>query len=114
MAQMNGVSPEAKAKEIVIEAIKEIMVTIDGVNAQKLDEIVRYRNSKLIYSKGQLWFQKNEDRLRSEFLENIIKGQHDQLQKRNTAAEERDKLEYFKLLLTRGMSKDKALEEAGL
>jgi len=114
MALLNGQSPEEISKEIITKAVESILVDIDGVRGQDLDELIRYKFSKKVYAKGERWFQKNLDNLRSEYLESVIEAQIKQRRKLDEKQQDNDNLEYFKLLVSRGMAHAEAMVEAGL
>ena len=114
MALLNGQTAEQIAKDIINKAVEPVIVEVDGVRGQELDELVRYKFSKKIYSKGEAWFKRNVDALRQEFLESVIESQYKQRQKQDAAQIEKDNMEYYKLLVSRGMSPTEALYEAGL
>jgi len=114
MAKLNGNTPEEIAHEIVVAAVESIMVEIDGIRGQELDELLRYKYSKQIYSKGEQHFQRNKDAWRKEHLESVISAQFVQRKKLDEKQEKADSLEYFQLLVSRGVSKAEALEMAGL
>jgi hypothetical protein len=114
MAKMNGQTPEEMAADIVKAAVEPIVVEIDGVRGQELDELIRYRKAKHIYSKGEKWFQNNLEEFRKELLETIISAQFVQRKKMDEKQEKTDALEYFQLLVSRGVDKIQAMEMAGL
>lgn len=114
MATVNGKTPEQMAKEIVQDAVKECLITVDGVTEQKIDDILKYRHAKDIYVKGQLWFQNNIDDLRREYVQDVVRANHVQRQKADAKAAQDEKLKYYTMLVSRGVEKAKALEMAGL
>ena len=114
MALLDGKTPQEIAGKIIEEATKEIVVKLDGVRGQDLDSLLKYKHAKQIYSKGMKWFDDNLDYLRKEFIENVIESQFDQRKKQDAAQSEKEKHEYFKLLISRGVDKLKALEMAGM
>ena len=114
MAKLNGKTPVEIAKEIISEAIDPIMVEIDGVRGQELEELIRYKFSKKIYSKGEKWFERNLDALRQEFLESIIKGLYKTRKKADEEQEKKDVLEYYQLLQSKGMPAQEAAYVSGL
>jgi hypothetical protein len=114
MATLEGKTPEQIAAEIVKKAVEPLKIEIDGVRGQDLDSLLKYKHAKQIYSKGEKWFTENLDMLRKEFLENIIESQYDQRKKQDKAQSEKEKLEYYTLLISRGVEKIKALEMAGM
>ena len=114
MALLNGKTAEQIAKDIINKAVEPIIVEIDGVRGQDLDELVRYKFVKKIYSKGERWFQKNVDALRTEFLETVIEAQIKQRRKLDEKQQQIDNMEYYRELVSRGMSPAEALYESGL
>jgi hypothetical protein len=114
MANLEGKTPQTIAAEIVKEATTDIVVKIDGVRGQDLDSLLKYKHAKQIYSKGMKWFNDNLDFLRKDFIENVIESQFDQRKKQDAAQSEKEKHEYYKLLISRGVEKIKALEMAGM
>jgi len=114
MAEMNGQTPEAIASQIIAEATEPVLVELDAIRAQQLDELIRYKFSKKIYSKGERWLQKNLDNLRQEYLESIIESFHKSRVKADEKQTEADNMEYYKLLVSRGMSPQEALFESGI
>jgi cellulose biosynthesis protein BcsQ len=114
MATLEGKKPEQITAEIVKAAVENIVVEIDGVRGQELDELIRYKNARLIYSKGERYFQTHKEEMRKEFLESVIEAQFRQRKKLDEAVEKKEKLEYFQLLVSRGVGKVQALEMAGM
>ena len=114
MAKLNGKTPEEISHEIIEDAVTPIMVEIDGTRGQKLDELLRYKFSKKIYSKGEKWLQRNLDALRQEYLESLIDSFHKSRQKADEKQEKQDSLEYYQLLVSRGWDVMEAMVEAGL
>lgn len=114
MAQMNGQTPEQIAAEIMEKLQKPVLVEISGISAENLDKVLRYKYSKKIYSKGEKWFAANLENLRTEFLQDIIESQFTQRQKLDAKETEREQYEYVTLLVSRGITRYKALEMAGL
>lgn len=114
MAQYNGLTPEQLAADIIEKMQKPILIEISGIAGQNLEQVLRYKYAKKIYSKGEKWFAANMESLRTEFLETIIEAQYDQRKKQDEKQEENEKYEYVRLLVSRGITKYKALEMAGL
>ena len=114
MATVDGKTPEQIAAEIIKKAVEKIQLKLDGVRGQELDFLVKYRNARDIFTKGEKWFNDNIDRLRSEFLENTIESQYKSLEKQQKAAAAKDAIEYYQLLVSKGVDKAKAMEMAKL
>lgn len=114
MAQFQGKSPEELAAEIIEKMQKPVLIEVSGVAGQNLDLVLRYKFSKKIYSKGEKWFQNNRESLATEWLEAIIESQYQTRKKLDEKQEEADKWEYVNILQSRGFTRYKALEMAGL
>lgn len=114
MATLDGKTPEQLAHDIIEAMQKPVLIEISGVAGQNLEQVLRYKYAKKIYSKGDKWFQQNMESLRTEFLENLIESQYDQRKKMDAKQEEADKFEYVKILVARGINRFKAMEMAGL
>jgi hypothetical protein len=114
MALLNGQTPEQIAAEIIEKMQKPVLIEISGIANQNLEQVLRYKYAKKIYSKGDKWFAANLESLRTEFLESIIEAQYDQRKKADEKAAEAEKWEYVTLLISRGLTRYKALEMAGL
>jgi predicted S18 family serine protease len=114
MAKLNGQTPEEIAAEIIEAAVTSVKVEISGTANQDLEKILRYANAKKIYVKGEKWFQSNIESLQTEWLEKVIKAQAKQREKLDEKEAEQEKLEYFKILISRGVDRTQAIEMAGL
>lgn len=114
MAEMNGKTPEQIAAEIIAAATESVMIEISGTAAQSLTKILKYANAKKIYVKGEKWFEKNLDTLRTEWLEKVIEAQAKQREKLDEKERENDAHEYVKILVSRGVNRFVAMEMAGL
>ena len=114
MALLNGQTPEQIAAEMIEKLTKPILVEISGITAENLDKVLRYKYSKKIYSKGEKWFSHNLEILRTEFIQDFIEAQFVQRQKLDAKETEREQYEYVTLLVSRGITRYKALEMAGL
>ena len=114
MAKLNGKTPEEIAAEVIAAAVEPEMIEISGTANQDLTKILRYANAKKIYVKGEKWFAANLTNLQTEWFEKIIKAQIKQRTKLDEKEAEAEKLEYFKILISRGVERIKALEMADL
>lgn len=114
MAKLDGKTPEQIAAEIVDNASQSSVIEISGVRAQELDQIVRYRYSREIYSKGEKHYEQMRDSWRSQLLEKFIESTIKQQIKIAAKQERESKLEFYNLLVSRGTPKAQALEMAGL
>src|SRR3974390_1952359 len=112
MAKLNGKTPEEIAAEVIAAAVEPEMIEISGTANQDLTKILRYANAKKIYVKGEKWFATNLTNLQTEWFEKIIKAQIKQRTKLDEKEAEAEKLEYFKILISRGVERIKALEMA--
>ncbi len=112
----NGVSksPEQIASEIITEVNSSALIEISGVRAMELDKIVRYRHAKEIFSKGENFYNKMKEQWRSEAFEKFIESTFRSQEKTIAQQEAKNKLEYFNLLVARGVDKAQAMEMAGL
>jgi hypothetical protein len=114
MADMNGKTPEQIAAEIMQAAKTPVLIEINGVAGQNLTALLKYKHARQIYSKGEKWFNDNLEFLRTELIESVIESQYDQRKKQDAATAEKEKSDYVKLLITRGVNRFQALEMAGL
>jgi hypothetical protein len=114
MAQLDGKTPEQIAAEIIEAAQKSTFVEISGVATQNLEQVLRYKYAKKIYTKGEKWFQANLESFQTEFFETVIEAQYTQRKKLDEKQAEQEKHEYVQLLVSRGINRFKALEMAGL
>jgi|SRR5215471_11966005 len=114
MANLDGKTPEQIAAEIIAAATQTTMIEISGVATQNLEQILRYKYSKKIYSKGDKWFQANFENLCTEFFEAVIESQFEQRKKLDAKQAEAEQYEYVQLLVSRGINRFKAMEMAGL
>jgi|SRR5215475_7531927 len=114
MATLDGKTPEQIAKDIIDAATQATVIEISGVAAQALEQVMRYKYAKKIYSKGEKWFKANLENLQTEFIEKVIEAQYDQRKKLDSKQEEAEKHEYVAILVSRGVNRFKAMEMAGL
>lgn len=114
MATIEGKTPEQLAKEIVSAATTSVAMELNGVRVQELDKIVRYKHAQDIFSRGETYYNKMRDQWRVEILENFVAGTFKQQEKVIVAKEQKSKLDFYNLLVARGVPKDKAMEQSGL
>jgi hypothetical protein len=112
MPLLEGKTPEQIAKEIVSEAVESAMLEISGTANQKLEVVVRYLNRDKIQARGENWFTKNFDALRSNAVETLIESREkaitDYLDKKEQAAKD----DLFRSLIARGVKVEEAYKAA--
>jgi sulfur relay (sulfurtransferase) DsrC/TusE family protein len=108
MATLNGQTPQQIAKEIVKDAVTPSLIEIDGVTSQHLDILVRKDHRDEIDTRGENFWRKNRDRVRQEYLTEMINGAHKQLIKYLEKREKEMNLKYYESLIKGGMSANDA------
>ncbi len=113
MALLEGKTPEVVAHEIMNQ-LEDQLINIDGMKSTELDSVARYLHRDTIQIKGEKYWEKNKDRLRSEVVEKLIHDRFEAITKYITKKEKDAKMEYFLLLRAKGMNLEDAEKESGI
>lgn len=113
MPLLNGKTPEEVAAD-VMDQLEDQLVTVDGMRSTELDSIARYINRDSIQLRGEKFWEKNKDRLRTETINKLISLKFESITNYITKRERDAKMEYFLLLRSKGMSVEDAEKESGI
>lgn len=106
-------TPEQIAADIMKAATEDVLITIGGTFAQKLEAIASYNARDTSALRGERWFEKNKSRLMDEAVEKLIADRHKALNAYQTKKEQDNKMQYFLLLRSKGMDAEQAYKESG-
>lgn len=110
MALLEGKTAEEIASEIMTD--KTVMVEVSGLAAQNVETVVRYLNRDAIQARGQVWFDKNHDRLVTDTIETLVNARAKAIVDYMNKKELQAKDELFRTLVSRGVAKDEAYKSA--
>jgi hypothetical protein len=112
MALLEGKPAETIAKEIIEKAVKNVQIELSAQTFAELVKLTRYSNRVTIFNRGEKSYEQNKENWIRETTEKLITSRYDQLEKQMNKAAQDSANEYFQLLVSRGMDKAKAYDEA--
>lgn len=112
MALLEGKTAETIAKEIIEKAVKNVQIELSAQTFAELVKLTRYNNRTTIFNRGEKSYEQNKENWIRETTEKLVTSRYDQLEKQMNKAQQDSANEYFQLLVSKGMDKAKAYDEA--